>query len=252
MINGIGKAFLDLAEREMAHAYYRTVRLFRQPMISLGVLRYLEAKRDNRLFFYLRSIFSIWDPEDLVRLDLPWWTLGATKVVDDYLRSIDGGAVVFEFGGGASTAWLAKRCATIYTLDHDPEWTRRTARLCEAFTNATYLTRPPDPYSEHSDGRFVSEKAGFRGATFRNYVESINSVGQIFDLIVIDGRCRPASLLTAKHAIKDSGIILFDDSRRKRYQRPLIESGLHLNRYCGLAPGAPVGSEMSILTPRSN
>ncbi len=252
MIERLSKAVVDSAERVLANAYYRTVRLLRQPMIKLGDLRYLEARREQKTFFYLRSIFSIWDPEDLVHLDLPWWTLKATEVVDDYLRNLDGNAVVFEFDGGASTAWLAKRCATVYTLDHDPEWTRRTALLCGAYSNVTYLTRSPDPASEPAGGRFISEKAGFRGVTFRNYVESINSVEESFDMVVIDGRCRPESLLAAMSSIKDSGIILFDDSRRKRYQRPLVESGFHLKRYRGLGPGAPIGSETSILAPRSD
>ncbi len=221
-------------------------------MARLGVLRYLEGRKENRAFLFLRSIFSIWDPEDLVNLDLPWWTFEATRVVDGYLRSLHGRAVVFEYGGGASTAWLAKRCAKVYSLDHDPKWTRLTAKLCETSTNVTFLTRPPDPDSEHTDERFSSGKVGYRGLTFKSYVDSIRSVNRRFDMIVIDGRCRSESLLAAVPAIKETGIIVFDDSSRKRYQRTLRESGLELKRHRGLTPGAPIRTETSILAPSSD
>jgi hypothetical protein len=88
--------------------------------------------------------------------------------------------------------------------------------------------------------------------TFKSYVDSIRSVGHTFDLIVIDGRCRSQSLLAAVPAMKETGIIVFDDSSRKRYQRVLRESGLEFRRHRGLTPGAPIRTETSIIALRSD
>ncbi len=216
-------------------------------MSRLGILSYLEGRRDSPTLFYLRTIFSIWDAEDLVHLDLPWWTFDSARAVERYLQSLDGKAVVFEFGGGASTAWLAARCARVYSLDHDPKWTRITSELCSRYENVTYLTREPESDSAEKDDAFGSVKPGYRDVTFKRYVESIQSVQDRFDLVVIDGRCRSQSLLAAVAKIKDDGVIVFDDSKRARYWPAFDKSGLEVRRYKGRSPGIPNLNETSIL-----
>jgi len=44
--------------------------------------------------------------DDLVNLDIPWWTYGAIDAVQQHLESLKGRARLFEFGSGASTVWL--------------------------------------------------------------------------------------------------------------------------------------------------
>lgn len=247
MIDRLPPALQDRLDRLAAGTYYTAVRALRPAMDRLGVLSYLEGRRDSPTLFYLRTVFSIWDAEDLVRLDLPWWTFAATRAVEGYLRSLGGRAVVFEYGGGASTAWLAGRCAEVYSLDHDPEWTRATSELCVDYANVTYLTRVPESDPAEKDDAFSSVKPGYRDVTFKRYVESIRSTDRRFDLVVIDGRCRSQSLRAAVEAIKDDGVIVFDDSKRARYWPAFDETGFEIKRYRGRSPGLPNHSETAVL-----
>ena len=90
MIDRLPPALQDRLGRLAAGTYYRAVRALRPAMDRLGVLSYLEGRRDSPTLFYLRTVFSIWDAEDLVRLDLPWWTFAATRAVEALARSLLG------------------------------------------------------------------------------------------------------------------------------------------------------------------
>ena len=71
---------------------------------------------------HLRSLLDVHDPDALLRADLPWWTYRATDVVDAFLLGRGGRARAFEYGSGASTVWLARRCAEVASVEHVPGW----------------------------------------------------------------------------------------------------------------------------------
>src|SRR3546814_12921991 len=57
----------------------------------------------------------------MVRLDLPWWTLRAKRLVEHHLAARPE-ARVFEYGAGASTVFLARRARQVVSVEHDPLW----------------------------------------------------------------------------------------------------------------------------------
>ncbi len=71
----------------------------------------------------------------------PEWTVGATDYIRRFLMSDD---VVFEWGAGRSTIWLAERAKSVHTVESDPE--RYTAVAMElglrGLTNATVYFAP--------------------------------------------------------------------------------------------------------------
>ena len=69
----------------------------------------------------VRTLFSIFDANDMVQMDMAWWSYPAMKRVDEFLSSRPE-ARIFEYGAGASPLWLAKRAAQVDSFEHDSGW----------------------------------------------------------------------------------------------------------------------------------
>lgn len=233
------KTIIDGIDRYSVSLYVLGIRFLKFFLTIVGIMWVLERYLHVRWVLYIRSLFSIFDAADLVKLDLPWWSFGAINHLDGYLSSLSGKAVVFEWGSGASTAWLAKRASKVYSLEHDIEWAKTTKNLVADYKNVKLITIPPDNTMDMFESEFISNKPGHRGLSFKNYVNSIKNIEVEFDLIAIDGRCKSACLKLAVSKLKPGGIVLFDDSKRDRNQEALLESGLALNRYKGMVPCLP-------------
>jgi len=217
---------------------------------SIGLVAWLDARAAHmRVAHWARSLFSIHDIEALVALDVPWWTYDAIARVEAHLTARPG-ARVFEWGAGASTVWLARRAGSVHSIEHDAHWGARVARLLETRGFAAGVTLedvPADPTPD-PDPLYRSAKAGERGRSFRAYARAIEGAGGPFDLIVIDGRARAACLAHAIPHLARDGMIVFDNSRRRRYAAGLGESGLTAERLAGLVPSLPYPDETTLLT----
>lgn len=205
--------------------YVRVWRGLRAIASPIGLLRWLERQPGDGAL-WLRSLFAIYDIDDMIRLDIPWWTLSARRRVDAFLKSRPQ-ASVLEWGSGASTVWLAKRAQSVVSVEHDPDWFELVRSRLPA--NATLLHRPAP---KSSDSRAVrSHKRGWKDRDFTAYVRAISELGRAFDLIVIDGRCREQCLLQAMEFLKPDGMIVFDNTGRGRYRSAIRASGL-ASRVC--------------------
>ncbi|PZC45912.1 MAG: putative O-methyltransferase YrrM [Chloroflexi bacterium] len=247
------KAIIDGIDRYSVSLYVFGVRFFKSLLTLIGIIWVLERYSHFRWILYIRSLFSIFDAADLVKLDLPWWSFGAIDHLERHLSSLSGKAVVFEWGSGASTAWLAKRSAKVYSLEHDIEWAKTTKNLITKYKNVKLITIPPDNTVDMFEAEYISNKPGHRGLSFKNYVDSINDIDAQFDLIAIDGRCKSACLKVAISKLKPGGIVLFDDSKRDRNQEALAASDLTLKRYKGMVPCLPYFTyETSVLMSKDS
>ena len=171
------------------------------------------------------SLLAIHQPERMIGLDCPWWHVGATGSVAAFLKARPG-ARVFEFGSGASTAWLARRAQQVISVEHHVDWCARLRPLLTGFANASLLHR------DLTEGR---------------YVDAITELGGEFDLIIVDGRQRIACLERAKPFLKRGGIILFDDSGRSRYRQGIKSAGLTEQHFFGRSYCVPYPDHTSIL-----
>lgn len=172
------------------------------------------------------SLLAIYDSERMVGLDLPWWNVAATREVEQFLKSRPG-ARVFEYGSGASTAWLAKRATQVISVEHDGAWLQKFGHVLRPLGNVELLDRPMD-------------------ADPRNYIDAINGQG-LFDMIVVDGRRRADCLAAARASLKPGGIILFDDSGRKRYRAAIANCGMSETHHYGRSYCVPYPDHTSIL-----
>ena len=229
----------------LKHAYVAGVRGFRPIAERIGLLGALERRAANsRGARWLRSLFAIYDIEDMAELDLPWWTFAAIDEADKFLKSRSSPRV-FEYGSGASTIWLARRAASVTSIEHDRPWHGVVSKRLAAHKNAAVklIEADADPVPG-----YLSEKPGWQGRSFQRYASAIDDESGHFDLIVVDGRARGACLAHAIKKLAPDGMILFDNSQRARYRTAIAASGLEAQTYRGLTACLPYPDETTLLT----
>lgn len=235
----------------MKRLYVRGVRALGRALDRIGVLGALErASSRSRLALWVRSLFAIYDADALTTLGMPWWTFRATDRVEAFLASHPG-ATVFEWGSGASTRWLAARCGRVTSIEHDADWHAQVVEHLDA--NAEVLLVAPVPIEDVPPGNAPvrSSKRGFDDLDFTAYVASIDAAAGPFDLVVIDGRARSACLLEAIPHLKPDGMIVVDDTERRRYRRTIAKlTGFDVTPLVGLNPCLPYPSSTTVLTRR--
>jgi len=182
------------------------------------------------------------DFDDLVRLDVPWWTFDAVREVEDFLR-IRRDARVFEWGAGASTLWLSKRAGDVVSITHEGTAYDKIMDRLDTYAPVTLRHVPAQ-----DAGRVGSKRRGFARQRFDRYVRAIHDVEGEFDLIIIDGRAREACLAEAKARLAPGGLILFDDFKRRRYRSAVAESGLKVHRFDGLAVRLALPASTALLS----
>ncbi len=190
---------------------------------------------------WIKSIAAIFNFDRLVSLDLAWWRFEVMKFIENRFSGRE--VSVFEWGSGASTIWMIKRGYQIISVEHDQRWAQevklKSQELEKPFdliTKVPFITKNP---------RVGSLKKGFEELDFYDYVACINEYG-LFDLIVIDGRARVNCLMAAISHLKKDGIILFDNSNRKRYRNE-IEKYKDEIIIKGLTPASPLSTQSSFI-----
>ena len=117
---------------------------------------------------------------------IPWFTYPAI----DYLFQLNlQNRVVFEWGSGASSEYFSKKCKNIYSVEHDKEW-----------------------YEQVKELNLKNQLLRF--AKGKKYIDSISTFHTNFDIIIIDGILRDECVRKSVKYLKDSGVIILDNSER--------------------------------------
>lgn len=226
-------------------AYVALMRQIKSILKSSGMLEKLNEKaKHNQNFHYVRSLLAIHDIQDMIGLDVPWWTYSSIDYLKAYIEKCEHPITVFEWGSGASSIWLAKRVDSLITIDHDAKWHTIIQPFLKDCSNVISLLKEPEPWLVNE--KYSSQK--MPGVNFKSYVTAITEYSAKFDIIVIDGRARSACLQTSLPYLKKNGLIVFDNSNRQEYQQALLQSGLTVHRCYGKVPGSPLPGETGILT----
>ena len=132
----------------------------------------------------------------------PWLPYAAARMIAAH---VDRSSVVWEYGSGGSTLWLAARVGALTSVEHDPAWHARVRDELRgaSLTNCRLL---------------LVEPAG-EEPRFAPYVETIRSqpAGGL-DLVLVDGRSRAACMVEAASRVRPGGLLVLDDSERPRYR----------------------------------
>jgi len=222
-------------------------------LTRVGVLPEEPPARSRRLKHWAYSLTRAHDSLGISELDVPWWTYGAIDAVEEFIteRRHDGDVNVFEWGSGASTIWLARRVSRVDSVEHHRGFGEMIqARLADEFPNAHLQIVEPVTSASPVIG---SAKEGHRGLDFTTYVGHIDGVAAEygpFDLVVVDGRAREACLAAALPHLSPGGLVVFDNTMRRRYRAAIAALPVAEARYRGLTPTLPYPDQTSLVTRR--
>jgi hypothetical protein len=211
----------------------------------LGVMNDTPPSRDNRLRHWAYSLTKAYDSLAIAELDVPWWTYRAIDVVDSWLSAHPKPIRVYEYGSGASTLWLSRRADEVYTVEHHRGFAEHIAPTLAGRPNIHMRIVEPVPSTSPV---VSSQKEGNADLDFADYVNSIDAVDGAFALIVIDGRAREACLRAAIPRLDPDGLIVFDNTRRRRYRDAIAAAGVHERVLRGLTPTLPYADQTSLIT----
>jgi hypothetical protein len=233
----------------MKSGYVTAVRMLRRALAAIGLLALLDrwAAR-SRTGLWVRSLLSIYDLEDLLPYDVPWWTFKAGDEVAAFLASRPG-ARVFEWGSGASTAWLSRRAGSVTSVEHDAAWADLVQPVLPA--NAEVRVVAPTPATGRA-GEELSLKPGFEGLDFADYVGAVDGTEGRYDLVVVDGRARGACFRRAITRLAPDGVLVFDNVDRERYREAIAASPVPVDVAWtrGLTPALPYPTRTALVRLR--
>lgn len=132
--------------------------------------------------------------------DVPWITPEAIERLSTLLRPTDHG---LEFGAGGSTIWLARRCATVRSVDGFAFWHDQLAARIERerIANITLTLVSADELGY--------ESAAHRDAYVNVYPEL--EPGSL-DWVFVDGEYRDQTAARGIDLLKPGGLLVLDDA----------------------------------------
>lgn len=124
---------------------------------------------------------------------IPWFTYSSIYFISQKLNKKS--FSVFEFGSGNSTLYFASRVKRIVSVEYDAEFYKLINQKLENLDNVSYI--------------FANLGV--------NYFQQILNHKNEFDIIIIDGRERIECAKNCISALKEDGLIIWDNSDRKEY-----------------------------------
>jgi hypothetical protein len=128
---------------------------------------------------------------------------------------------VFEWGSGASTGYWLSRGANVISVEHSQYYFDlvKKQHTTERFI---YLFQPAENdqnfNQEDIDNPEKYYSSIYRGLSFEKYAKTIDKYpDNTFDIVLVDGRARASCLMHGWRKVKYGGIMILDDSYRKRY-----------------------------------
>lgn len=239
---------VDSSPQWLKSSYITLMQSVKGMLARIGLLEKLDKRAKTNLYFhYVRSLFAIYQLDDMIALDVPWWTYSAIDVINKHIEGLTYKPHIFEYGSGASTLWLAKRSEKLISIEHDKIWFEKLKNKLIDYPHVELL---------FCQGKIAKDEKKYRSAkmpkySFESYVKTIQDFQQSFDIIIIDGRSREACLEACLPFLKPQGLIVFDNSDRKRYQAALHHPLLEIERYRGWVPGSPFFSETALLRKKT-
>jgi len=188
----------------------------------------------------------------LIRRRLPWLTYDAIHYLTEHVGA---NLKVFEFGSGGSTLFWAERAAMCVSVEHDPSWVARLRPLLRGTPHVDLRLVPPEPLGDDAHvpneadfadpARYLSSDPTYAGMSFRAYASQIDGFPDgFFDIVLVDGRARPACIAHGASKVRDGGLFILDNAEIPHYlaQTWSYLSGFDVVERHGVAP---IGRQMT-------
>jgi hypothetical protein len=152
-----------------------------------------------------------------------WINYKALSFLNTYLKP---NHKVFEFGGGGSTLFFCKRAGEVVTVENDPEWFEILKKTVENkgykhWIGSMIVGKPEAP----NPNRRIDNPADYKSnhpaqadLNYREYAQDIKRFpAEYFDVVLVDGRVRPACIQESLSHIKVGGYLVVDNMEREYY-----------------------------------
>ena len=178
-------------------------------------------RRPRHAMYWFNASLHRQSPLDL---GLPWLSLRCVDFLDEFLRP---GMAVFEYGGGGSTLYFARKRCRVVTVEGYRRWSRLIrARLDEALGDGAAAVEIRE-IAGADDGEPPQEE----------YVKQVHHGGP-WDLILVDGAHRLACLKAARDELRPNGVLLLDNADLEGYREvPKLLPDFERSSFTGLGVG---------------
>ena len=183
--------------------------------------------------YFFRWRKSLIGGRNSIQDEMPWITFASIDYISKHLHT---DSKVFEFGGGGSTLFFLKNNAAVYTVEHDEKWFEILQGIVEQKLGAKwkgffiqaeqgdFLLNPSPSNPSH----YSTNDQFYQGTHFKKYSTKILDFEDgFFDVVLVDGRSRPACLSHSLAKVKKGGLLILDNSDREYY---LSEMENEINR----------------------
>lgn len=192
-------------------------------LLSFGIKGYLSE------IGWFKS-FDSKSPVDAHSEPIPWVTYSFIDFIADRIRKEQ---IIFEFGSGNSTFYYAKRALKVVSVEHDKSWFDKIS-----------ASKP-----SNSEMIFCELK------TAGDYCKMPVSMGQKFDIIIVDGRDRVNCCYQSLAALNENGVLVLDDSEREKYSDAIVflkGKGFKELSFSGISPGLFYRKSTSVFYKTNN
>lgn len=235
----------------LMHSTLRLLRDRNRRHYSFNLLR--DATQRKYIFRWLESLENGY----FLKKMQPWLAFEAI----DFLKSLPlNGKQVFEYGSGGSTLYWLSRGMMCVSVEHDAGWYNSVRNLFHESMDVDY--RLVQPEKSNSDvlsdianpHLYLSGDAASQGYFFKNYVSQIDDFpNDYFDIVLIDGRSRPACIMHSVAKVKVGGFLVLDNSDIRYYLDKTYTFLRNFDRktFRGATPGSSWYTETSVFTRKT-
>jgi|TARA_B110000259_G_scaffold90249_1_gene104792 hypothetical protein len=173
----------------------------------------------------------LYQPVDSDGQPIPWVTYASLHFISQKLENTSFN--LFEYGSGNSTLWFSKRVKYIISVEHDANYYEIIKNKIKLPSNITYIL---------SDIK-------------NDYSKKVLDYKDEFHIIIIDGRDRITCTKNSLKALRQDGIIIWDNSDREKYQEAydfLSNAGFKKIDFKGLGPIGHIEWQTSIFYKSNN
>lgn len=146
-------------------------------------------------YFVDRSKLRRWEKSNP---DMPWFTPSAAEILENWIKPTD---IVFEYGSGRSTVWLARHAQKVVSVEQSPEWFQIV--------------------KDKLGAAGVESKVDLRLVPDIHAMEDYSGVAREFpvahfDIVIVDGHFRRECIIESRSKVKPGGVLIYDDSQVHR------------------------------------
>jgi len=195
---------------------------------------------------FIPWVISLKRDQSPLKDNRPWITFKSLEWLETFLSSNCKKTIIFEYGSGGSTIFLARRIKKLISVEHDKKWYRLVSKALmeNNISNCEYLLIQPEVTNNKKVNilkhniKYTSADPNYLGMTFETYVKSIESFpDNSFNLVFIDGRARPFCILHAIPKVRPGGFLMLDNSERGWYQEVINKYLFNWKRIDFFGPG---------------